>query len=182
MQVKCLTIMAIHYIEVWFTDICGYLLPLWFKHSLKIIHQLLVLAFLIQGIGNYDSDIGSPRDNYSSGTKSNPSIDPNFPRDSNTSVSQQLDQQKKAYENLMDTSAGVLGNDSQRCDEEIFPSVGQELHISVPRTEFLDKKPVDKLTNLKFNTKRSTFWGSENVRPPLFFFFQNILLHLWGNK
>ncbi|CAA2992208.1 rho GTPase-activating 7-like isoform X1 [Olea europaea subsp. europaea] len=117
-----------------------------------------------KGIGNYDSDVGSPRDNYSSGTKSNPSIDPNFPRDSNTSVSQQLDQQKKAYENLMDTSAGVLGNDSQRCDEEIFPSVEQELHISVPRTEFLDKKPVDKLTNLKFNTKRSTFWGSENAR------------------
>ncbi|KAL2557280.1 Rho GTPase-activating protein 7 [Forsythia ovata] len=115
-------------------------------------------------IGNDDSDVGSPRDNYSSGTKSNPTIDPKFLRDSNTSVSEQLDQQKMAYENVMATSAGVLGNDSQQCMEEILSSVDQELHLSVPRPEFLDKKPVVKLSNSNLNIKRSTFWGRKNAR------------------
>ncbi|KAL2507090.1 Rho GTPase-activating protein 7 [Forsythia ovata] len=115
-------------------------------------------------IVNDDSDVGSPMDSHTSATKSNPIIDSKPLRDSNASVNEQLDQQKKPGENPMNASTELIGNESQQSMGEILSSMDQELNLSTPAPESLVEKPTAKHTNSNLNVQRSTFWGRKNSR------------------
>lgn len=101
--------------------------------------------------------------NHSMGTKLDPTLDTRAHRDSKISVNDQLDQ-LKAHDNMMDASAEILGNESQRSVGEILSSMNQELHQSVTEPEILAEKAMPKFTNTNMGTARkSTFWGKKNV-------------------
>ncbi|KAI3450037.1 hypothetical protein Pfo_006702 [Paulownia fortunei] len=116
-----------------------------------------------KAIGNDDLDDGSPMRNHTLATI-NPTLDSRPLSDSSLSVNEQLDQQKKACENMMDASAEILGNESQRSMGDILSSIDQELHQSIPGPELLADKPMPKLTNSNLSAKKSTFWGRKNAR------------------
>ncbi|KAK4419629.1 Rho GTPase-activating protein 7 [Sesamum alatum] len=119
---------------------------------------------LYEAIGNDDSDDGSSTHNGTLATKRNPTLDSRPLTDPNLSVNEQLDQQKKACENMMDASAEILGNESQRSMGDILSSMDQELNQSSPGPELLADKPMPKLTNSSLSAKKSTFWGRKNAR------------------
>ncbi|KAK6118071.1 hypothetical protein DH2020_048185 [Rehmannia glutinosa] len=112
---------------------------------------------------NDDSDDGSPMHSRTLATI-DPRLDSRPLSDSSLSVNEQLDQQKRACENMVDASAEILGNESQRSMGNILSSMDQERHQSIPGPELLADTPMPKLTNSNLSTKKSTFWGRKSAR------------------
>ncbi|KAK4492342.1 hypothetical protein RD792_003146 [Penstemon davidsonii] len=117
-----------------------------------------------KAIGNDDSDDGSSKQNRNLRANVNPILDTRPTSDSNVPVSGQLDRSKKVRENMVDASAEILSNDSQRSMGDILSSMDQELHQSIPGNESLADKTLQKFTNSNLNSKKSTFWGRKNAR------------------
>ncbi|KAL8527418.1 hypothetical protein ACS0TY_005323 [Phlomoides rotata] len=94
----------------------------------------------------------------------NPTPDSRPLTGSGLSAREQLDQQKKASENVMEASSEILGNEAQWSMGDILSSLDQELHQSIPEPELVSDKPMPKLTNSNLSAKKSTFWGRKNAR------------------
>ncbi|KAG8388942.1 hypothetical protein BUALT_Bualt02G0177700 [Buddleja alternifolia] len=114
-------------------------------------------------LGNDDSDDGSSTHNHTLEARLNPKPEPRPLSDSNISVNEQLDQQK-VCEDMMDASAEIIGNESQRSMGEILSSMDQDLPQSSPGPELLADKRTTKLTNPNLSAKNSTLWGRKIAR------------------
>lgn len=105
-----------------------------------------------------DSDDESPMHNRTSATM-NKTLDSRHLTGSSLSINEQLDQQKKACKTMMDSSAEIMGNGSQRSMGDILSAMDQELHQSIRGTELLADKPMVK----SLSAKKSLLWGRKSV-------------------
>uniref|UniRef100_A0A5B7AVZ7 Putative rho GTPase-activating protein 7 isoform X1 n=1 Tax=Davidia involucrata TaxID=16924 RepID=A0A5B7AVZ7_DAVIN len=113
-----------------------------------------------KAFGGDDSDVGSPRDNLTSATKSNPPVDSQPLRDS----SQINEQQGRSTETEMETPDIFPGSESHRSMGEILASMDPELPQLVSGPESCAEKSISKPTSSNLNVKRSTFWGRSAAR------------------
>ncbi|CAL5354000.1 unnamed protein product [Camellia sinensis] len=112
--------------------------------------------------GGNDLDGGPPGNNLTLTAQTNPPVDSQLLRESNTQFNEQQGQQKPS-ENEMDSISIVPFNESHRSMGEIMSSMDQGLPQSVVGAESCVEKSMSKLTSSTLNVKRSTFLGRNTV-------------------
>ncbi|XP_028054050.1 rho GTPase-activating protein 7-like isoform X2 [Camellia sinensis] len=116
-----------------------------------------------KAFGGNDLDGGPPGNNLTLTAQTNPPVDSQLLRESNTQFNEQQGQQKPS-ENEMDSISIVPFNESHRSMGEIMSSMDQGLPQSVVGAESCVEKSMNKLTSSTLNVKRSTFLGRNTAR------------------
>ncbi|GMP91452.1 hypothetical protein CsSME_00042151 [Camellia sinensis var. sinensis] len=116
-----------------------------------------------KAFGGNDLDGGPPGNNLTLTAQTNPPVDSQLLRESNTQFNEQQGQQKPS-ENEMDSISIVPFNESHRSMGEIMSSMDQGLPQSVVGAESCVEKSMSKLTSSTLNVKRSIFLGRNTAR------------------
>lgn len=129
--------------------------------------------FPIQAFGGDDSDVGSPRKNFNSASKSNLPVDSLSHRESNIQLIEQQGQQKQR-KNEMDVSSVLPDSEYHLSMGEVPYSMNQALPQSVVGLESCVEKSMNEHKSSTLNAKQSTFWGRSTVS----FFVSLLSMHL----
>lgn len=113
----------------------------------------------IQAYRGDDSDVGSPRPDYSLGAKTSTHVG----SQPHVRAKEPQALQHKAGDNGLDSSAVLPGGDSYRSMGQILSSMDQGLPLPVSGLESSIEKTITKPPSSNLNTKRSTFWGRNSV-------------------
>ncbi|XP_058181771.1 rho GTPase-activating protein 7-like isoform X2 [Rhododendron vialii] len=116
-----------------------------------------------KAFGGDDSDVGSPRKNFNSASKSNLPVDSLSHRESNIQLIEQQGQQKQR-KNEMDVSRVLPGSEYHLSMGEVPYSMNQALPQSVVGLESCVEKSMNEHKSSTLNAKQSTFWGRSTAR------------------
>lgn len=132
----------------------------------------------LQPFGGNDSDVGSPNSNHAKSEKANLNVDPD------AQLSEDQNKQKKGNESSIDEkdASNVLpASESYRSMGEILASMDPGNHLPVTGIEPGAGKQTVKASGTNFSSKRSTFWGRNNVRYFLLLLSLNVFHNFkWG--
>ncbi|KAG5566350.1 hypothetical protein RHGRI_002073 [Rhododendron griersonianum] len=135
-----------------------------FKPDPSLTSTYCVCVFFpIQAFGGDDSDVGSPRKNFNSASKSNLPVDSLSHRESNIQLIEQQGQQKQR-KNETDVSSVLPGSEYHLSMGEVPYSMNQALPQSVVGLESCVEKSMNEHKSSTLNAKQSTFWGRSTAR------------------